>query len=104
MDVRFLPNPFFEPELKDATGLDDKVRDYVLDSPQSAAFLDNFFPLLDMLIPAHLKEGKVYLTVSIGCTGGKHRSVAIAEATGMHLSAAWPNVRITHRDIEKGQK
>ena len=104
MDVRFLPNPFFEPELKDATGLDDKVRDYVLDSPQSAAFMDYFFPLLDMLIPAHLKEGKVYLTVSIGCTGGKHRSVAIAEATGMHLSAAWPNVRITHRDIEKGQK
>jgi len=104
MDVRFLPNPYFEPDLKEGTGLDDKVRDYVLDSPQSAAFLDNFFPLLDMLIPAHLKEGKVYLTISIGCTGGKHRSVAIAEATGMHLSAAWPNVRITHRDIEKGQK
>jgi UPF0042 nucleotide-binding protein len=104
MDVRFLPNPFFEPDLKDDTGLDDRVREYVLDNPQTAAFLDNFFPLLDMLIPAHLKEGKVYLTISIGCTGGRHRSVVIAEATGMHLSATWPNVRITHRDIEKGQK
>jgi RNase adapter protein RapZ len=104
MDVRFLPNPYFVPELKEYTGLDDMVRDYVLDTTQSAAFLDNFFPLLDMLIPAHQKEGKVYLTISIGCTGGKHRSVAIAEATGMHLAASWPNVRITHRDIEKGQK
>jgi len=104
MDVRFLPNPYFEPDLKEYTGLDGKVRDYVLDTPQSAAFLDNFFPLLDMLIPAQQKEGKVYLTISIGCTGGRHRSVAIAEATGMHLSATWPNVRITHRDIEKGQK
>ena len=103
MDVRFLPNPFFVPELKSGSGLDGAVRDYIMDNPQTAAFLDYFFPLLDMLVPAHRKEGKAYLTISIGCTGGRHRSVAIAEATSMHLQALWPIVRITHRDIEKGQ-
>ena len=104
MDVRFLPNPFFVPELKDGSGLDDAVRDYVLDTVVTAQFLDYFFPLLDMLLPAHCHEGKSYLTISIGCTGGRHRSVAIAEATGMHLQELWPSVRITHRDIEKGHK
>ncbi|MEI7816015.1 MAG: RNase adapter RapZ [Desulfuromonadales bacterium] len=104
MDVRFLPNPFFIPELKEGTGIDDSVRDYVLDNVTSAQFLEYFFPLLDMLLPAHLKEGKSYLTISIGCTGGRHRSVAIAEATGMHLQELWPSVRIIHRDIEKGLK
>jgi UPF0042 nucleotide-binding protein len=104
MDVRFLPNPFFVPELKDGSGLDDNVRDYVLDNVVTAQFLDYFFPLLDMLLPANNLEGKAYLTISIGCTGGRHRSVAIAEATGMHLLEMWPSVRITHRDIEKGLK
>ena len=104
MDVRFLPNPFFVPALKPGSGLDGTVRDYIMDNPQTAAFLDYFFPLLDMLVPAHRQEGKAYLTISIGCTGGRHRSVAIAEATGMHLQALWPTVRITHRDIEKGRQ
>ncbi|MFZ4856203.1 MAG: RNase adapter RapZ [Desulfuromonadaceae bacterium] len=104
MDVRFLPNPFFVPELKEGSGLDDAVREYVLDTVVTAQFLDYFFPLLDMLLPAHRHEGKSYLTISIGCTGGRHRSVAIAEATGMHLHELWPSVRITHRDIEKGHK
>ena len=104
MDVRFLPNPFFVPALKDGSGLDDEVRDYVLDNVATAEFLDYFFPLLDMLLPAHRHEGKSYLTISIGCTGGRHRSVAVAEATGMHLQELWPSVRITHRDIEKGLK
>lgn len=104
MDVRFLPNPFFIPELKDGTGLNDVVRDYVLDNVVAAQFLDHFFPLLDMLLPQHRHEGKSYLTISIGCTGGRHRSVAIAEATGMHLQEIWPSVRVTHRDIEKGLK
>lgn len=104
MDVRFLPNPFFVPELKDRSGLDDEVRDYVLDNVATAQFLDYFFPLLDMLLPAHRQEGKSYLTISIGCTGGRHRSVAIAQATGMHLQEMWPMVRIIHRDIEKGLK
>ena len=104
MDVRFLPNPFFVAELKLGSGLDDAVREYVLDNVITAQFLDYFFPLLDMLLPAHRQEGKAYLTISIGCTGGRHRSVAIAEATGMHLQAIWPAVRIIHRDIEKGNK
>jgi len=104
MDVRFLPNPFFVQELKDCSGLDDAVRDYVLDNVATAQFLDYFFPLLDMLLPAHRQEGKSYLTISIGCTGGRHRSVAIAEATGMHLQESWPSVRVSHRDIEKGLK
>ena len=104
MDVRFLPNPFFMPELKERSGLDDAVREYVLDNTVTAQFLDYFFPLLDMLLPAHRQEGKSYLTISIGCTGGRHRSVAIAEATGMHLQEMWPSVRIIHRDIEKGLK
>lgn len=104
MDVRFLPNPFFVPELKTGSGLDDAVRDYILDNVVTAQFMDYFFPMLDMLLPAHRSEGKAYLTISIGCTGGRHRSVAVAEATGMHLQAFWPNVRITHRDIEKGNQ
>lgn len=104
MDVRFLPNPFFVPELKDGSGLDDCVREYILDNPDTASFLDHFFPLLDMLVSANRKEGKAYLTISIGCTGGRHRSVAIAEATGLHLQSQWPAVRVTHRDIEKGNQ
>ncbi|MDD2580553.1 MAG: RNase adapter RapZ [Desulfuromonadaceae bacterium] len=104
MDVRFLPNPFFVPELKNGSGLDDKVRDYVLDNVVAAKFLDYFFPLLDTLLPAYCQEGKSYLTISIGCTGGRHRSVAVAEATVMHLQEMWPSVKIIHRDIEKGLK
>jgi UPF0042 nucleotide-binding protein len=104
MDVRFLPNPFFVPELKEFSGLDSAVREYIIDKPVTAAFIDYFFPMLDMLIPAYQQEGRAYLTISIGCTGGRHRSVALAEITAMHLKALWPAVRITHRDIEKGKQ
>ncbi len=104
MDVRFLPNPFFVPELSSGSGLESAVRDYVLDNAVAAQFISHFFPLLDMLLPAHRQEGKSYLTISIGCTGGRHRSVAIAEATGKHLQEAFGAVRIIHRDIEKGLK
>jgi RNase adapter protein RapZ len=104
MDVRFLPNPFFVPELKEFSGLDDAVREYIVDQPLTAAFIDYFFPMLDMLVPAYQQEGKAYLTISIGCTGGRHRSVALAEITAMHLHTIWPSVRITHRDIEKGKQ
>jgi len=104
MDVRFLPNPFFVPELKEFSGLDDAVREYIVDQPMTAAFIDYFFPMLDMLVPAYEQEGRAYLTISIGCTGGRHRSVALAEITAMHLQSIWPSVRITHRDIEKGKQ
>jgi UPF0042 nucleotide-binding protein len=103
MDVRFLPNPFFVPALKELSGQDGAVRDYILDTPMTEAFIDYFYPMLDMLVPAYKQEGKAYLTVSIGCTGGRHRSVALAEATAMHLRTLWPSVRIVHRDIEKGK-
>ncbi|HPX61609.1 MAG TPA: RNase adapter RapZ [Deltaproteobacteria bacterium] len=104
MDVRFLPNPFFVPELKDGTGLDSAVRGYVMDSPLTEQFLERFFSLLDLVVPACCQEGKAYLTIAIGCTGGRHRSVAIAERAGRHLAGQWPHVRITHRDMEKGQQ
>ena len=104
MDVRFLTNPFFVAELKSASGLDDAVRRYIIDDAATGKFLNHFFPMLDMLLPAHRQEGKAYLTISIGCTGGRHRSVAIAEATGRHLQTFWSEVRIIHRDIEKGNQ
>jgi len=104
MDVRFLPNPFFVPDLREFSGLDDAVRDYIITAPMTVAFIDHFFPMLDMLVPAYRQEGRAYLTVSIGCTGGRHRSVALAEITARHLRSVWPSVRITHRDIEKGKQ
>jgi len=104
MDVRFLPNPYFVPEMKYLSGLDGKVREYVLGQPATKTFFDHFFPLVGMLIPAYQREGKAYLTISIGCTGGRHRSVAVAEATVEYLRRNFPAVRITHRDIEKGQQ
>ena len=103
-DVRFLPNPFFVPDLKNGSGLDDAVRDYVLGSAASVQFREYFFPYLTMLLPAYRREGKAYLTISIGCTGGRHRSVAIAEATALQLRKQWAEVRILHRDIEKGHE
>jgi UPF0042 nucleotide-binding protein len=104
MDVRFLPNPFFVSELKDFTGVDTKVRDFVLEQPETETFIGHFFPMMNMLIPAYQREGKAYLTISIGCTGGRHRSVVLAEATAEHLRRTFPMVRLTHRDIEKGQQ
>ncbi len=101
MDVRFLPNPHFVPELKPLTGLDSGVSSYVMGAPETSVFMEKFLPLLVFLVMASRNEGKAYLTVSIGCTGGKHRSVAIAEASGMHLREILPEIRITHRDIEK---
>jgi UPF0042 nucleotide-binding protein len=104
MDVRFLPNPFFVPELQEFSGLDDAVRDYIVDKPVTTAFIGYFLPMLDMLVPAYQQEGRAYLTISIGCTGGRHRSVAMAELSAQHLKALWPLVRVTHRDIEKGKQ
>jgi len=103
MDVRFLPNPFFVPEMKSMSGLDPVVRSYVLELPETKTFIDYFFPLITMLLPAYQREGKAYLTISIGCTGGRHRSVVVAQATAEYLRRSFPAVRITHRDIEKGQ-
>lgn len=103
-DVRFLPNPHFVPELKPHTGLDAPVRAYVLEKPETQGFLANFLPLLESVLPLYEVEGKSYLTVAIGCTGGRHRSVAIAEQVAAHLNARGRRAVVRHRDIDKDVK
>lgn len=98
-DVRFLPNPYFVPDLKPLTGVDPRVSDYVLNSPQSQEFLKHLLPLLLFLIPQYAKEGKAYLTIGIGCTGGQHRSVAITERLKDLLKDQTNTLFITHRDL-----
>jgi UPF0042 nucleotide-binding protein len=98
-DVRFLPNPYFVPELKPLTGLDPAVSAFVLESAPAREFLDLLLPLLSFLIPQYQREGKAYLTIGIGCTGGQHRSVAITERLRQLLQAQTPTIFITHRDM-----
>lgn len=99
-DVRFLPNPFFIEPLRELTGLDAAVADYVIQAEESQGLLKKLEDLLDYLLPRYAAEGKIYLTAGIGCTGGRHRSVAIAEHLGKSLSTKWP-VKIRHRDVER---
>ena len=101
LDVRFLPNPYFVPELKPYAGTDARVSEFVLGQRDARAFLDRAADLCEFLLPRHRAEGKSYLTVAIGCTGGRHRSVAIAAALAKRLEGAGAAVRIWHRDIEK---
>ncbi|GMR02136.1 MAG: RNase adapter RapZ [Acidimicrobiia bacterium] len=100
-DVRFLPNPHWIPELRPHTGLDAPVRDYVFSHPEADEFLERVSGLLDFLVPHYEAEGKSYLTIGIGCTGGRHRSVALAEAIGAHLAARGVATAIHHRDIDR---
>ena len=99
MDVRFLANPYFHPELKSLNGESTRVRDFVMADPNSQLFLQKYLDLLDDLIPLYEKEGKAYLTIAIGCTGGHHRSVAIARAVFEHIRQHGAVVEIAHRDI-----
>jgi UPF0042 nucleotide-binding protein len=101
-DVRFLPNPYFVPALKPFTGLDRNVSNYVMEKPETAEFLQKLKEMLQFMLPLYQKEGKSYLTISIGCTGGKHRSVAIVEELREYVEQCGMRVRLTHRDIEKG--
>ena len=101
LDVRFLPNPFFIPELKPHPGTDPRVAEFVLGQPDAKAFLERLLDLLGFLLPRYRAEGKSYLTIAIGCTGGKHRSVAVAGALATRLEAAGQPVRLWHRDVEK---
>jgi UPF0042 nucleotide-binding protein len=100
-DVRFLPNPHFDPELRVYTGHDPRVVHYVLADPISKRFLAHLHEFLSMLVPLYVKEGKSYLTISIGCTGGKHRSVVTAEEVGQHLRQLGYRVACHHRDVAK---
>jgi RNase adapter protein RapZ len=100
-DVRFLPNPHFEPELRPKTGLDADVASFVLGHDRSAELLARLGEFLDYLLARYDAEGKAYLTVAIGCTGGRHRSVAIAAALAERLRASGREVNVQHRDVEK---
>ncbi len=98
-DVRFLPNPHFVPEFRKKTGLDPKVAAYVRGFPQTKEFLNRVTKLMLYLLPHYIKEGKSYLTVAFGCTGGQHRSVMMAEELGKRLRKAGYQVKALHRDI-----
>ncbi|MBE7063302.1 MAG: RNase adapter RapZ [Clostridia bacterium] len=100
-DVRFLPNPFYEPELKPMTGLDEPVREYIMAYPQSRDFCDRLLDMVQFLIPQYAEEGKSNLVISIGCTGGKHRSVTVAAFLAEALSSRGTVCRLLHRDKEK---
>jgi UPF0042 nucleotide-binding protein len=99
MDVRFLPNPHWVDELRPLTGLDDAVREFVLGQPATAEFVSRFEHLLDLLLPAYAAEGKSYLSIAIGCTGGRHRSVVLAEVIADWLRSKAQRPRVTHRDL-----
>jgi UPF0042 nucleotide-binding protein len=99
MDVRFLPNPYFVEELKPLPGTDGRIQDFLLGFEQTQEFLKKFLDLLEYLIPLYEREGKAYLTVAVGCTGGKHRSVAITENLVRHFDGRQP-VQGRHRDLE----
>jgi UPF0042 nucleotide-binding protein len=101
LDVRFLPNPFFIPELKPHPGTDPRVAGFVLGQTDAKAFLERLGELFGFLLPRYRTEGKSYLTIAIGCTGGKHRSVALAQALAERLEAAGQPVRLWHRDVDK---
>lgn len=99
LDCRFLPNPHWVEELRPLSGLDDAVSDHVLGFPQTREFLRRLDDLLDLLLPAYVEEGKSYLTVAFGCTGGRHRSVAIAEEVAERLRLRGLAPRVRHRDL-----
>lgn len=100
IDVRFLPNPFYDPEMRTLTGNDAKVRDFVLGNDVTKAFLKQWEGLLDVVMPGYIAEGKSQLSIAVGCTGGQHRSVAIANATGAYLKGQGYHVTVTHRDLD----
>ncbi len=101
-DVRFLPNPFYIDELKYKTGNDKEVQDYVMSFPEAGTFLQKLTDMLDFLIPNYVKEGKHQLVIGVGCTGGKHRSVTLANAlyTGLKGHGTY-GIKLYHRDVDK---
>lgn len=99
MDVRFLPNPYYVARLRDRTGLERAVRDFVLEREETQEFLSRWFDLLDIVLPGYVEEGKQHLTIALGCTGGMHRSVVLAEVTADHLRRGGWHVTVGHRDM-----
>lgn len=101
IDVRCLPNPYWVENLRTKTGMDQEVKDYVFSFSESNELLNKLIDMLDFLNPLYIKEGKSQIVFAIGCTGGKHRSVAIAEALKLHFEKKWDNVSVNHRDISR---
>jgi UPF0042 nucleotide-binding protein len=100
-DCRFLPNPHWIDELRPLTGLDAPVRDYVMSQPETGAFLTKVDDLLGLLLPAYVREGKSYLSIAVGCTGGQHRSVVLGEQLATLLAARGFRPAVHHRDISR---
>ena len=100
MDVRFLTNPFFVDHLKPLDGRNESIKQFVLQSDTTRRFLEKFYDLIDFLLPLYEKEGKAYLTIAIGCTGGKHRSVVVADSVYNHVNRPGRLVGLTHRDVD----
>lgn len=101
LDVRFLKNPYYVPELKHKTGLDQDVFDYVFSDPAAQDFCERVSSLLEFVLPRYIEQGKLSLVVSIGCTGGQHRSVSIARQLGQMLGKHAHNVNVRHRDVQR---
>jgi RNase adapter protein RapZ len=104
MDLRFLANPYFEPQLKNLDGESEAVRQFVLSNPETRIFLEKYLNLLDYLIPLYKRENKAYLTLAAGCTGGRHRSVVIARKIFEHLNHKERHPGLIHRDIDRDIK
>ena len=100
LDVRFIPNPYFVPELKKLSGIDERVQQFVKKWPETSVFFNKYFSFLEYVIPLYEKEGKSYLTIAVGCTGGRHRSVTIAEDIYSRLKSMDMACTLSHRDIE----
>ena len=103
IDVRFLPNPYWDPEMRHLTGQDDLVHNFVLGHPQTQAFLEVWRQLLDTVMPGYVAEGKSRLSIGVGCSGGQHRSVALADETAVYLSSAGYHVVSSHRDLYRAE-
>jgi UPF0042 nucleotide-binding protein len=102
IDVRFLPNPHWVDELRPLPGTDDRVRDFVRRQPSYDEFLQRLEELLDVAVPGYVREGKSYLTIAIGCTGGHHRSIVLAEELGTYFRDHGLPVNVVHRDLDRG--
>ena len=98
-DLRFLPNPYWDPELKELTGLNEQVNDFIVGSDQAQEFLTKYAELINLVEDGYLREGKRFVTIAMGCTGGKHRSVAMAENLSARLVKSGVEVRVVHRDL-----
>lgn len=104
IDVRFLPNPYWDPQMRTLTGEDEKVRDFVLEHAQTKAFFSAWTHLLDAVMPGYVAEGKSSLSIAVGCSGGQHRSVALAAATARYLEDEGYRVSLFHRDLPRAQR